>query len=106
MSKTVLVLLLALAAAPAVAQSPTSEPPTTPRIVYGSGLGMLDGKVTMNVGTGNPGGCGTKLWYHDPHLVLKRERAGTCVVNGAGTRVPQYKITFIEDTPEERAEVK
>jgi hypothetical protein len=104
MSKAVLVLLGGLAATAAVGQTPLNE--SHPRVVYGTHMRTLGGKFAMDVGTGKPGECGSKLWYHDPGLIVKKEPAGTCVLAGGGAPVPQYKITFIEDTPEERAEAK
>src|SRR5262245_23331473 len=102
MSKAIFVFLGGLAAGMATAQAPLNE--SNPRVVYGTNMGSLDGKFMMNVGTGKPGECGTKLWYHDPGLIVKKEPAGSCVPLGsAGPPIPQYKITFIEDTPEERA---
>jgi hypothetical protein len=106
MSKAIFVLLGGLAATAAIAQTPHPDAPAGARAVYGTNMRTLEGKFAMDVGTGKAGECGTKLWYHEPKLIVKKEPAGTCLVPGAGQPVPQYKITFIEDTPEERAEVK
>lgn len=107
MSKAVFALILGLAAAPVVGQAPTSGSPPNVKVIYGTNVGSLNGKFTMNVGTGEMGNCGTKLWYHDPHHILKQENAGTCVVEGgAGAPVPQYRITYIDDTPAEQQEQK
>ena len=105
MSKNIIALGLVLAATPLVAQAAAPDVPPDARVVYGTNMGELDGKFVMNVGTGKPNECGTNIWYHPPQLILKKEEAGSCMVQGKGV-VPQYKITLIEDTPEERSEVK
>jgi hypothetical protein len=107
MSKALLVLLLGFAAAPAVAQSPSSEAGVNVKTIYGTNVGSLEGKFTMNVGSGEPNNCGTKIWYHNPQHILKKESAGTCTVEGAtGSPVAQYKITYVDDTPAEQHEQK
>lgn len=64
------------------------------RMIYGSGALDNGSTVSLRVGSGRMGECGTTPWTAPKANVVSIEEVGQCRVAGSAQPVKQYRITL------------